>query len=124
MLLLVPSEDFEIAQRLEICYHETIHSEHFGKGLEGFNLEEFKLQTEEGKKLFLIASESDAHRKHIQELGKIKTNGFYLREYQKFLINEFTGYMRLLPQLVELGYDEKLSRKIFEKYNNLSYHKL
>ncbi|MEK6914304.1 MAG: hypothetical protein AABW83_01515 [Nanoarchaeota archaeon] len=121
---IVAENDFEIAQRIEICYHEAVHSEYFGKGIEGFDLEEFKLNTEEGKMLFLIASELGAHAIHIKELGKIKINSHFLREYQKFMITEFISYIKLLPQLVKIGYDEKLSKKIFNKYNNLEYSSL
>lgn len=121
---IVSNNDFETAQRIELCYHEAIHSEHFGKGIEGFNLEEFKLETEEGKKLFLIASESEAHTKHIQELGKTKMNSLYLRKCQEFLIGVFSSYMILLPKLAEKGYDEKLARKIFERYKELRYNRL
>ena len=120
----IPINDLETAQRIELCYHEAVHSEHFSRGIEGFNLEEFKLKTEEGGKLFLIASEIDAHTKHIQKLGYTKINSFYLRNYQKFLIGMFTGYMKLLPELVKKGYDEKLSRKIFERYKELKYNQL
>lgn len=120
----VSQNDFETAQRLELCYHEAVHSEHFGKGIGGFNLEEFNLETEEGKRLFLITSELDAHTEHIKELGNSRINSFYLREYQKFLISVFSEHMRLLPQLAKNGFDEKLSRKIFDKYNKLRYNKL
>ena len=121
---VVSQNDFEICQKIELCYHEAVHSEHFGRGIEGFNLEEFKLETEEGKKLFLIASEIDAHTKHIQKLGYTKINSIYLRNYQKFLIGMFAGYMRLLTELVKKGYDEKLPRKIFERYKELKYNQL
>ncbi|MEK6873191.1 MAG: hypothetical protein AABW90_04265 [Nanoarchaeota archaeon] len=108
---VVSQNDFETAQRLELCYHEAVHSEHFGKGIDGFNLEEFKIETEEGKRLFLIASELDAHTKHIKELGNTKANSFYLREYQKFLIGMFKSYMTLLPNLVQQGFTKDYLEK-------------
>lgn len=122
--LLVTQNDFETAHRIEIYYHEAVHSEHFCKGINGFNLKEFKLETEEGKKLFIIASEIDAHKKHILALGNTKSSSFYLSQYQKFLISVFTNYIRLLPQLVKEGFDENLSRKIFDKYKELRYNQL
>lgn len=121
---LVSQNDFETTQRLEICYHETVHSEHFGKGIDGFNLEEFKIETEGGKRLFLIASESDAHRKHIQALGNTKISSYYLKKYQRYLIDTFKIYMGMLPKLTKNGFDEKLARKIFERYKELRYNQL
>ncbi len=124
LISIFSPKDFEIAQKIELFYHEAIHSEHFGKGIDSFKLEEFKVETEEGKKLFLIASELDAHTNHIQELGATKNNSYYLKEYQRFLIKTFENYMRLLPKLAKNGFDKKLCRKIFDEYNQLRYSKL
>lgn len=121
----IPSQDFHIVQGIEVSVHEAAHSEHFARGIEGFSLEEFNLETNGGNLLFLIASEIDAHRKHIRALGETKPKSMYPKEYQRFLVGVFQGYMKSLRVLSDnRAVDEKLARKIFEHYKELGFNQL
>lgn len=121
----IPSQDFHITQGIEVMIHEAAHAEHFAIGIEGFSLDEFNLEKKEGKLLFLIASEIDAHRKHIKALGEAKPKSMYPKEYQRFLIGVFQGYMKSLRLFTEnRAVDEKLARKIFDCYKELRFKQL
>ncbi len=121
----IPQEDISLVQAVELTDHEAVHAEHYAHGIPGFSLSEFQLNTGPGAVLFMVASEIDAHTKHIQALGHMKPRSRWPQDYQKGLVKFFTGYMQALPKIADAHPAlEPLAKRVHSRYRELRYNAL
>lgn len=119
----ITQRDIQTVQQLELCVHEAAHAEHFATGKIGdFSLDDFDLTKNQGRLLFMTASELDAHGKVIRALGEAKGETNYIKKMQEGFLRFYKLYLGSLPQMAKTpGFNPILARKIFDKYNALRY---
>ncbi|MGK0209102.1 MAG: hypothetical protein ACI83O_000367 [Patescibacteria group bacterium] len=105
--------DMDLILTQSIVYHEDLHATHFYEGIPGV-IE--KVVYTHDLKLFLAASELEAHKSTIVELGELGVPSLYLAEHQSLAISEYQRYFDIMKDLREENYKVPRINKALNKY--------